>query len=418
MSQQGPILVVSSGQPLSFATALAETKMFPMIDAVWSEASQAIARLQPAAVLADGSDAVERVDVVGARLWQLAQQVAAQRLYVPLLVIDPKPRLPTNAIPFAQAGGNIERLSARLRAALRIRTLHATVLRRLDAGAALAAPPPETDPLDDATVLLIGRGGAYPALSVAFGERLGVVGALSIEAAAKHLNARDLDGVVLAEGFSPRVVDAFLTVLAEDARFRNLPVVVTVSGLTPAYDLPNLELVSGEPAAIAASALPLIRQHAFEARLRRTMTAIDSDGLLDPRSGLLTKAAFDRDFATAIHQTASRGSSLAVARFSFDRLPLRVQLDAGRILTRLMRRMDFATLADDGSLIAVFAETGLREAQTIAKRLSSVMKHTLHGPKRESRADPHVALTTSQPADSAKSILARLDQQDRHRAAS
>jgi hypothetical protein len=292
------------------------------------------------------------------------------------------------------------------------------VLRRLDAGAALAAPPPETDPLDDATVLLIGRGGAYPALSVAFGERLGVVGALSIEAAAKHLNARDLDGVVLAEGFSPRVVDAFLTVLAEDARFRNLPVVVTVSGLTPAYDLPNLELVSGEPAAIAASALPLIRQHAFEARLRRTMTAIDSDGLLDPRSGLLTKAAFDRDFATAIHQTASRGSSLAVARFSFDRLPLRVQLDAGRILTRLMRRMDFATLADDGSLIAVFAETGLREAQTIAKRLSSVMKHTLHGPKRESRADPHVALTTSQPADSAKSILARLDQQDRHRAAS
>jgi GGDEF domain-containing protein len=418
MSQQGPILVVSSGKPLSFATALAETKLFPMVDAVWSDAAQAIARLQPAAVLADGSDAVERVDVVGARLWQLAQQVAAQRPYVPLLVIDPKPRLPVNAIPFSQAGGSVERLSARLRAALRIRTLHATVLRRLDAGAALAAPPPETDPLDEATVLLIGRGGAYPALSVAFGERLGVVGALSIEAAAKHLNARELDGVVLAEGFSPRVVDAFLTVLAEDARFRHLPVVVTFPGLAPTYDLPNLELVSGEPAGIAASALPLIRQHAFEARLRRTMTAIDSDGLLDPRTGLMTRAAFDRDFATSVHQTASRGSGLTVARFSFDRLPLRVQLDAARILTRLMRRMDFATLADDGSLIVVFAETGLREAQVIAKRLSSVMKHTLHGPKRESRADPHVALITSQPADSASSILARLDQQDRHRAAS
>ena len=103
--------------------------MFPMIDAVWSEASQAIARLQPAAVLV--SDPVERVDVVEPRLWHLAEQVAAQRPYVPLLVIDPKPRLPANAIPFSQAGGNIERLSARLRAALRIRTLHATVLRRL-----------------------------------------------------------------------------------------------------------------------------------------------------------------------------------------------------------------------------------------------------------------------------------------------
>ena len=267
-------------------------------------------------------------------------------------------------------------------------------------------------------VLLIGRGAAYPALSVALGERMGVVGALSIEAAAKHLNARDLDGIVLAEGFSPRVVDAFLTVLAEDARFRNLPVVVTIGGLTPAYDLPNLELVSGEPAGIAASALPLIRQHAFEARLRRTLTAIESDGLLDQRTGLLTKAAFDRDFATAVYQAAARGSRLSVARFSFDQIEGRALLDAARILSRLMRRADFATLGDDGSLTVVFAETALRDAQLIAKRLSSVMKHTMHGAKRDSRFDPHVTVATLQPQDSARSILARLYDQDTRRAAS
>ena len=60
-----------------------------------------------------------------------------------------------------------------------------------------------------------------------------MVGALSIEAAAKHLSARDIDGIVLGEGFSLRVIDAFLTVLAEDARFRNLPVVVTSNELRP-----------------------------------------------------------------------------------------------------------------------------------------------------------------------------------------
>ena len=75
-----------------------------------------------------------------------------------------------------------------------------------------------------------------------------MVGALSIEAAAKHLSARDIDGIVLGEGFSLRVIDAFLTVLAEDARFRNLPVVVTSSELAPTYDLPNLEIISGDPA--------------------------------------------------------------------------------------------------------------------------------------------------------------------------
>ena len=70
----------------------------------------------------------------------------------------------------------------------------------------------DIDTARDATVLLVGRGGAYPTLSVSLGEQAGMVGALSIEAAARHLNTRDIDGIVLAEGFSPRVVDAFLTV--------------------------------------------------------------------------------------------------------------------------------------------------------------------------------------------------------------
>ena len=162
-------------------------------------------------------------------------------------------------------------------------------------------------PSRDATVLLIGRGAAYPALSVSLGERMGVVGALSIEAAAKHLNARDIDGIILGEGFSGRVMDAFLTVLAEDARFRNLPVVVTADGLTPAYDLPNLEFIAGAPEYIAANALPLIRQHAFEAHLSRTLRSIDADGLLDARSGLLTSGGIRS-------RSRNRGLSNAVAR--------------------------------------------------------------------------------------------------------
>ena len=95
-----------------------------------------------------------------------------------------------------------------------------------------------------------------------------------------------------------------------------------------------------------------------------------------------------------------------------------MRLDAARILSRLMRRADFATLGDDGSLLVVFAETALRDAQVIAKRLSSVMKHTMHGPKRESRVDPRVTLATLQSQDSARSILARLHDQDTRRAAS
>src|SRR6202795_947982 len=258
MSQQGPLIVVSTAPRPSFATALDDGQMFPVIDPTWADASRAIEQVQPAAVL------VAMAAVAEPGFEALAKQIAARKPYLPLIAVDPRTSLPENAIPFAQTGGNFERLIARLRAALRVRTLHSTVLRRLDDAPTTIE---DSDPSRDATVLLIGRGGNYPSLSVALGERMGVVGALSIEAAAKHLNTRDIDGIVLGEGFSGRVMDAFLTVLTEDARFRNLPVVVTADEVTPAYDLPNLEFIPGEPRLVAANALPLVRQHALEAHL-------------------------------------------------------------------------------------------------------------------------------------------------------
>lgn len=398
MSQAGPILFVSDAERPAFIAALDEARLFPLVDSDWASAARAVQEKQPAAVLAAMLGGHEP------HIAALAKEIADQSLYLPLVALDPQGRLPHNALPFSSQGGNPDRLVARLRAALRVRTLHATVLRRLPE---VKVALPEADPARDATVLLIGRGAAYPALSVALGERVGVIGALSIEAAAKHLNTRHIDGVVLAEGFTPRVADAFLTVLAEDTRFRSLPVILTAHQLTQTYDMPNLELIPGEPAKVAANALPLIRQHAMEAQLSRTLRSIDAGGLLDPRSGLLTPEAFARDFARAVEQTLARGGGLSVARFAFDPGNPRAQLDAARILSRLMRQMDFGAAQKDGSVIVVFAETDFRTAHMIARRLSAVMRHTSNG-KHEMRSDPVVSVDSLSPSDTARSLLGRL----------
>ncbi len=407
--QQGPIIVVSDDQQPAFMAALGEGGLFPVIETTWAEASGAIAQLHPALVLAAASENA------GAKLDLIAGQILGIQPYLPLLVIEPKGTLPENAIPFSQANGSWDRLLPRLRAALRVRTLHATVLRRLGDQAVKTAVA-EIDPVRDATVLLVGRAGAYPALSVALGERMGVIGALSIEAAAKHLNTRDIDGIVLGEGFTDRVVDAFLTVLSEDPRFRNLPVVVTRAGLAVAYDLPNLEIITGDPAQVAANALPLIRQHALEAHLSRTLKSIDAGGLLDPLTGLLTASAFDRDFATAVRQTLANGGGLSVARFAFDPAHSRAQLDGARLLSRLMRQMDFGALRADGSALVVFAETDLRMAHVIARRLSSVMRHTAYDNRDARRNEPAVSVATLLPQDTVQSLLARLDDEGRRAA--
>jgi hypothetical protein len=410
MSLQGPIVVVSSTHRPSFANALEQAKLVPVIVTSWADASHAVARLAPAAVVvAPQGDELE--------LHGLAGQIAAMTPYVPLIAVNAAMSLPDNVILCAQIGGNSDRLIARLRSALRVRTLHSTVLRRIDSDHAMREQFEKADPLADATVLLIGRGAAYPSLSVAFGERLGVVGALSIEAAAKHLNTRDINCIVLGAGFGPRVEDAFLTVLAEDARFRNLPIIVTSDAIAPAYDLPNLEVMSAEPARVAANALPLIRQHAFEAHLGRMLKSIDAGGLVDPRTGLLAPHAFDGDFAKAVAHTLSRGGGLSVARFAFDPKNSRAQLDGARILSRLMRQMDFGAAQQDGSVIVVFAETDLRTAQMVSRRLSSVMRHTSHS-KGDTGLEPVITVATLLPSDSEKSLITRLYDEASRRAAS
>src|ERR1700729_2548503 len=96
MSQQGPILAVSTASRPSFAAALDEAKMFPVVETNWTEVSQAVTQLQPAAVLATMSEAVQPGFVA------LAKQIAARQPYLPLIAIDPTTTLPENVIPFSQ----------------------------------------------------------------------------------------------------------------------------------------------------------------------------------------------------------------------------------------------------------------------------------------------------------------------------
>ncbi len=73
-----------------------------------------------------------------------------------------------------------------------------------------------------------------------------------------------------------------------------------------------------------------------------------------------------------------------------------------------MRRMDFATLDTVGAIYVVFAETDLRSAHVIGRRLGSVLKHTMYSEKRQQRRDPHVVVATLMPGDTASALMARL----------
>jgi len=274
-------------------------------------------------------------------------------------------------------------------------------------------PPelPSSDPLDDATVLLIGRGRCFPALSVTLGERVGLIGALSVESAARTLNARDIDGIVIGDGFGPRIVEALLTVFAEDVRFRDLP--VAVLGGHPAtiepffLGLPNLERTAEGPERLVERFMPYVRVHAFGQRLRRMLKSLDAHGMVDPDTGLLANEAFWRDLNRAVDDAEKRGIGLSIARFSFAHANRRLSVDAARVLSRLMRQVDFACREADNSIFAVFTETDLREAHVIARRIASVLKNTMLAPEKK-QIDAAVTLATLKANDNVDSLIARV----------
>jgi hypothetical protein len=317
------------------------------------------------------------------------------------------------------AAASIDQVVARLACALRVRTLHATVLRRIETlrrnGAAVPALPP-SDPLEEATILVAGRGRTYPPLAMAVGERLGapgLIGALSVENAARHLNTREVDGIILGDGFGPATTQAFLTALMEDSRFRDLPVGV-VPDIPPTLDLARLcwlePVGGGTPEDTVAHLLPLVRVHAFARRLRRHIAALDARGLIDPQTGLLTVAAFERKLPRAVADARERGIAMSIARFrlppGFGRRP---RIDAARLVSRLIRAVDFACQDDDGAIIVVFAESPLRHAHVITRRIAAVMRHAVLDPER-SRPRPQAMVTLAclKATDTAQSLVERV----------
>ncbi len=244
-----------------------------------------------------------------------------------------------------------------------MRELHATVLRRIESFGAHASdlpPLPVGDALEDATVLIAGRGPLYPQLSVAMGEQVKMLGALSVETAAKHLNARDIDGIVIGDGFSPRMVQAFLTVLAQDVRFRNLP--IAVIGESP----PEFATV---------------------------LTNIDHI-----------------DLERAIAEAAERSTAISLARFSFaGPLDVRASKDGARLLIRLIRNIDLASRDDDGSIFIAFTQTDLRAAHVVARRIAGLIKNTILIPRHGGdKVTANVTLATLKADDTLQSLLLRV----------
>jgi hypothetical protein len=418
MSLAGPILIISERPDRKLAVALAGAGACPVVESALAEAAGALSRIQPVAVVFADADPAPP-PLLADKLMAAIDALPAP--FAPVMVrVNDCRATALEGLPIDANAPN-EQIVARLAAALRVRALHGTVLqqiyslRRKGADAPLLA---DADPLDEATVLVAGRGRHYPALAAAVGERVGFIGALSIETAARHLNIRDVDGIIIGEGFGPAMVEAFLTALSEDCRFLDLPVGV-VPELPASIDrtrLTGIEPVRGAATAIADHMMPLVRVHAFAARLRRHMASLDARGTIDPQTGLLTVAAFEQSLQRAIADSRERSTPMSIARFDLPAdLPRRAQIDAARLVSRLIGVADIACQASDGAITVAMTASALHQCHVIARRIASTLRQAMLEREREDgrHVEAMVTLASLKSTDSPQSLLARVSEPTR-----
>jgi GGDEF domain-containing protein len=410
MALLGPVVVVAEIPATDFIDVLAKAGAFPIAQTRWADVPAAIGETQPVALAIADRQTIPSSRQVDAAIECIETRGGPVMPVIALVDSSSTPAIP-GALPIA-IDDSAERVIARLHSALRIRTLHAAVLRRsLAAGAkkpvAAFVPP---DLLEESTVLCVARGGSYPALSLPIARRASLIGALSIDTAARYLNARDVDGVVIGDGLGPGVVEALLILLADNPRFRDLPVGVLNNAAADDERLPNLVHVDADPARLVERILPFVRLHAFESQLARALKALESEGAIDPNTGLFAAQAFWRNLERAVRESEKKNSALSVARFTFEGLAdRRAHVDAARLFSRLVRNTDFACQEQDGSVLAAFTKTDLRSAHLLARRIGGVLRQTMLSPGGDRRAiKPTITLAALKPRDDLGTLVARL----------
>ena len=109
-------------------------------------------------------------------------------------------------------------------------------------------------------------------------------------------------------------------------------------------------------------------------------------------------------------EAGDRSQPLSLARISFDApLDQRASLDGARLLTRLIRNIDFAAREDDGAILIAFTQTDLRSAHVVARRIAGVLKTAMLAPHRaHARLAANVTLATLKADDTLDSLVRRV----------
>src|SRR5262245_47448646 len=131
MSLQGPLVVVAESPAPDLIDALGEAGAFPVVESSLANAGSAIAAAKPSAIVLDAKAAADQ-ELAGL----LAQKITPAIPVVPVIACTADDVPSYREALTVSARAKPQTVAARIASALRVRSLHATVMRRADAAKA------------------------------------------------------------------------------------------------------------------------------------------------------------------------------------------------------------------------------------------------------------------------------------------
>jgi hypothetical protein len=317
-----------------------------------------------------------------------------------------------------------ERLSNRLRSALRLKVLREEFVRRQDTLAdfgIIVTREGQQQIEAPLRVLLSGPEGTLSRM---------IQGLTALGHEVRHAPLEELDTV--AEQFEPDafVVDpmvwpelagAKIRWIQRDGRFNSAPIAVVDRGQSILVSLGPGNLPQGIDL-VPATVDPLILSYfvaapGLEHRLRHFVAAnlrsVTSPGVVDPLSGVFTGAFFGRHLVRLVDDMSQTGCALTLCLVELPVLDMAVAPRAiaacGHLIPRVLRAEDVVAYLGDGVFACAFVATSAQDAARALRRLEVCFDAQTEGGLAvlASGAPPRVSLVEREGHETALGLMAR-----------
>lgn len=289
-------------------------------------------------------------------------------------------------------------IAGRLKALLRLKTMHEELVRRLETtsryGIDSPAVVPQAAAVDDAEVLVVGAGKLHSLFEKALASTATLTGALTHDTALDYLGRRRFDIVIVDTEGEGAAAEDFCRRCRADSRLYNVPVVLIAEpGIIPeasgafASGITDLLETPIQPEELKVRVMALVREVRFREAMRRVYKEFRHHVTGDALSGLYT-----RGFALEHMRAMVRAAETGGATFSlfFGRIRNmheintlygyavgdRIIRQVGDLIGLLMRGEDLSARYRGASFITLLPDTSFNAARVAVARISGIVNHT------------------------------------------